>query len=45
MIRQLIKFVWDYAHGRHAKVDVFVTWCEFGAILVIIGLLIRWIWW
>jgi hypothetical protein len=41
MIWQLIKFVWDYAHGRRAELNVFVTWWEFGAVLIIIGLIVR----
>jgi hypothetical protein len=44
MIKQLIKFLRNYANGEEAEVDVFVTWWEFAAILIIIGLIIRLLW-
>ncbi len=46
MIKQIINFLKAYANGEQADLDLTIqfTWWEVGAILIIIGLIIRWIW-
>jgi hypothetical protein len=47
MFNRFRKFLRNYLDGEEITVEgeVTFTWWEVGAIVVIIGLLIRWIWW
>jgi hypothetical protein len=47
MFRRFITFLKSYVSGEEIIIEgeITVSWWEFGAILIIIGLIVRWIWW